>query len=98
MPEQAVCATQAPPWQTSGTVLLRHRRAFSSQPHLKFRSLRQSGVSPEQATAVAHAPLALHACVLDVLAQRRSPAPEGSHSLHLPLVQRGVVPEQVLVV
>ena len=50
MPEHAVCATQAPPWHTSGTVLLRHRRAFSSQPHLKFRSLRHSGASPEQLT------------------------------------------------
>lgn len=98
MPEQALCATQAPPWHTSATVLLRHRRAFSWQPHLKFRSVRQSGVSPEQVVAAAHAPLGLHDCVLAVLAQRRSPAPEGSHSLHLPPVQRGVVPEQVVVV
>ena len=98
MPEQALCATQAPPWHTSGTVLLRHRRVPSSQPHLKFRSARHSGVSPEQVVAAAQAPLALHDCVLEVLAQRRSPAPEGSHSLHLPPVQRGVEPEQVVVV
>jgi len=51
VPEQALCATQAPPWHTSGTVLLRHRRVPSSQPHLKFRSVRHSGVSPEQVVA-----------------------------------------------
>ena len=97
MPEQAACATHVPPWQTSGTLLVRQRRVFSSQPHAKFKSARHRGVSPVQAVALAQVPFAEQLWVLVLVAQRRSPA-SGSHSTHFLPEHCGVIPAQVSVV
>jgi hypothetical protein len=63
-PEQALCATHEPPWQTSGIVVLRQRRWPSSHPQLKPRSSRQSGVSPVHVTALFQVPAALQSWAL----------------------------------
>jgi hypothetical protein len=92
-----VCATHAPPWQRSGTVLFRQRRPPSSQPHTKFKSSRQIGVSPVQLVAGPQLPSAAQPWALFEVWQWRSLA-AGSHAVHSESTHWGVVPEQVSVV
>ena len=89
VPEHTACATHAPPVHTSGRLPSQRRRP-SSHPQLKFRSSRQTGVSPVQLVEEPQLPSLAQAWAVSASTQRRCPT-SGSQATHIPCRHSGVV-------